>query len=701
MDRVLESNVGDPQRAPAIRATPDRRGRVKMAAVWLIPIAAAIAGVWRMATFTPQPLDSPSTLRPVLYALFSRFVQHYGGPEPAFSAWYGICAIALLVAPVLAVLNYLRCAERSWGSRIPGWLCSRALLFTSIGVCLLLCRFPVLLQPELNPDEGQFLASADKLFWDANFFRANDCGTSGPVNVYPLMLPGAFGITPDFASSRIIALGTLFLSVCLLYATIRLIAADEIARLAILPVAGMFAAFKNVGLTEYSSEDVPVLLISIALYSAVRILRRPIGYRFPLFLIGFVSSAAFLAKLQAVPIMATLALIALAYVYVTRSAATLWSPVLFFLGGLAPLQVWNAATSLATGVWHDFWMSYIVTNLYYADARARFVSDMPRLLAYLDAYDDVRVFLFTFLGLSAAYLFLRLRRSLATTSVAFLGSAIAGAAAISVALFFYVSNFSGITSYIALIAIVTAPVFILLRWRETPLGRDPSRWFGLLVLLFTLSSAFSVYQAHRPFPHYLLFLFIPISSVIAWMLIRQTAPDSTSPYRQPMALAFVAVLAVFVVAGQAYLWGTQDDRLFANIPKTIRAPEGDYIRAATSPGGQIVVWGWTVAPYLASGRVPATRDTNMANFFRWPAITAYYRKRFLQEMRNNPPEMFIDAVGPASFAFTDPAVYGMQHFPEIESFVSSFYVVVGERFGERFYLRRDLAAHRAGSPPSP
>src|ERR1700722_10387708 len=190
MDRVLEYNRDDSRRAHGPMArTPENLDPMKRITIWLFCCFVAVLCVWRIAVFIPQPLDSPSTLRPVLFALFSKFVKHYDSPEQAFSAWCGFCAIVLVVPPALAILNYLRANERSLRARIPGWLCSRTLLFASIGLCFILCKYPTLLEPEFNPDEGQFLASADKLFWDANFFRSNDCGTSGPVNIYPLMLP--------------------------------------------------------------------------------------------------------------------------------------------------------------------------------------------------------------------------------------------------------------------------------------------------------------------------------------------------------------------------------------------------------------------------------------------------------------------------------------------------------------------------------
>ena len=38
-------------------------------------------------------------------------------------------------------------------------------VFTAIAATLLLCRYPTLLDYQLNPDEGEFLSAAHKLFY--------------------------------------------------------------------------------------------------------------------------------------------------------------------------------------------------------------------------------------------------------------------------------------------------------------------------------------------------------------------------------------------------------------------------------------------------------------------------------------------------------------------------------------------------------
>jgi hypothetical protein len=557
-----------------------------------------------------------------------------------------------------------------------------------------LCRYPTLLENELNPDEGQFLASAHKLFYDPNFFRAVDCGTSGPLNVYPLMLPAILGLTPDFASSRVMVLAIILLSTLLLYRSIALIASEEVARISVLPFIGAFAVFKDIELIHYSSEHVPLLLISIALYLSVRVLRRPAEYRVSVFLLGLLVCAAFFTKMQSVPIVAGMAAVTLACVYATGHARKVWEPVVLIIAGAAPLMLLNTALCVAAGVWADFWMSYIRANLTYGNVEGGFVTNLRGFIQYVLMPNEVRFFLFTVLAIGAAYLVERMRRHMRSDHSTFVElAAVAGSIAAAV-LLPPLDRFT-IYAYLGVVLIYLVPVFLVLRYIRGPIGADPLGWFGLLALVSVAAALFSVYKAHHLFVHYLLLLFLPLSTMVAWMLIRQSGT------------AFLTLTLTFVVAYQSCLWSFQDDHVFKNAARVIRPPEGRFIRSVTRPGDQIFVWGWTVRPYLASGRVSATRDTNVSNCFRsynvmasppvflpTPAskeVAAYNEKRILQDLRANRPEVFIDAVGPTSWFLTDRKYFGFEQFPDINAFVTANYRFVADLYQQRYYLRRDVA----------
>jgi hypothetical protein len=661
--------------------TPTRSSRIKAAAWTLLGVGFLALFAYRAATFTPAPLDTPGTLRPILYRWFLWFVTLHKYPEQAFSTWSGGAFALSLIPAGLALLALLRNRIARRYERLVGVLLSRPLLFAAIAVALVVCRFPSLLENELNPDEGQFIASAHKLFYDANYFRSVDCGTSGPLNIYPLMLPAIFGFSPDYASSRLVALSAEFLCVCLLFATITRLAPEPVARFAVLPLFGAFTVFRHQDLVHYSSEHIPILLITLALYCAVRVLTKPQRYHAPVFFLGLLSSAAFFTKMQALPMVCALAAMAGAYVYATRGHGRLWTLPMIFATGLAPIALAIGVVCWLTGTWHDFWMAYIVTNGRYADFGGTLITDLPPFIRYIVQTLDIGYFVCTFLGIAGAYAFQRLRPA-ASERRDFLN--MAGVALAVITALIFLQEWSSVSSYafVAFSAVLLLGVYVLLSFRRGMIGFAPVHWFGVSSAMLLAAALFSVYKAHRTFPHYLLFIFVPISAVIAWMLIRQAR------------LAFLLLVLALTIACQSFVWGSQDDQIFKRIPYTVRPLEGPMLSEMTVADDLIEVWGWTVRPYLGSGRAPATRDTNMANFFRWPEISAYYEDRFLRDMREDPPALFIDAVGPTSWDFNDRKWHRFEEFPRIKAYIEQRYVHLVDLYEQRYFLRRDLVGKR-------
>ncbi len=528
---------------------------------------------------------------------------------------------ALLIPPALALFHYF--------SRRPvPVLHSRTLFFLTIAASLAIARYPILLVGELNVDETQFIASACKLFRDPDFFRSVDCGTSGPVNIFPLMLPAIAGFSPDYASSRAIALIVIVLAIFVLYRAFALIADDAVARIAVLPAAGFFAVLKNNDFVHYSSEHVSILLLALSVYCCLFVLRHPERYAAPVFGLGLLSAAAFFAKMQSVPIVAAPAAVAIAYLYAAGKARPSWRPILTLAAGAAPLPILNAGVCAATGVWRNFWITYVLANRGYGGAAAP--PDLGQFVVYVAVTPEVRYSLL-------AFLFVLLAR-----------------------VFFYRRKGGEATALL--------------------------RWAGVLAIALIGTAIFAVYAPHRLYPHYQLLLIVPLCIAVAWSILSQRA---------------IAPLFVILIAGcQSYLVTLSGsavgnfaaivpDEKFLRVPATVRPPESAFIDSLTQPDAEIVVWGWNAQVYLGSGRTPATRDTNMANFFApvAPEVTAYYRQRFLDDLKRHPAEMFIDANGPHG------TCCGFDHkfeeVPEIASYIQSNYVHVKDDYAERFFIRRD------------
>jgi hypothetical protein len=73
-------------------------------------------------------------------------------------------------------------------------------------------------------------------------------------------------------------------------------------------------------------------------------------------------------------------------------------------------------------------------------------------------------------------------------------------------------------------------------------------------------------------------------------------------------------------------------------------------------------------------------------------MAPYYHARFVHDLNQNPPELFVDAVGPTSWLFRDRTSFGFEQFPEIARFIADRYIHLLDAYGQRYYLRRDLAA---------
>ena len=687
---------------PAAEGEPQKQKESRRRLIWLFCMLLLAVGIYRLATFTPQPLDSPHTLRPLLYRWYSALFRPDPYTEKDAEAWTGWCYLALAIPAVLALLSHYSARGifplRGRAGRIVG---SRALLFGSIAVGLFVCRFPVLLRNHFNPDESQFLAAADKLFIDPVFFRSVDCGSSGPGNIYPLMLPALAGISPDYVSSRLVGLLLILLSIYFLYRGFAVLGADDVARIAILPAFGFFALAAHPDFVHYSSEHVPLLLCSLAFFAAIHAIRRPESGARPLIGLGALTAAAFFTKMLSVPIIAAAAAVAASSVYLNGASRWPWRPILLLFAGFAPLPLINACVCAAAGVWRDFWTAYVLGNWQYAQAKASttFLSEFPQFASYLVLTREFQFLILTFLALLAVSVYQTMRREPRGESALFIeiATVITGVLAAAV----YVKSAEAARPQSGLYALCflgagVAAVFLAAtaRWEDRAI-----RWFGLLSAAMLAAALFSVYAARRMFPHYELLLVIPLCMAMAWILIRR--PDTRAagllerrappPALRPR-LSFVLLFLALSAGSAKYLVPGLLYNVYPPPPPTLANPGSELIQKLTRPRSRIVVWGWNSEVYLGAGRSPATRDISGAGTFMLAGarIGSFGRERFLRDLRRRPADLFIDALDTSCCYFDDRNKYGFDLLPEIKSYIYGRYIQVSDADSERFYMRRDL-----------
>jgi len=105
--------------------------------------------------------------------------------------------------------------------------------------------------------------------------------------------------------------------------------------------------------------------------------------------------------------------------------------------------------------------------------------------------------------------------------------------------------------------------------------------------------------------------------------------------------------------------------------------------------------------YVLTGIPPATRDAAPQRAINEGPFQEYYRTRFMDDLRANPPDLFIDAVarGVIMWHWGETEKDGYESCPELRKFIDDNYVLVAGLTLQpgakpvRFFARREPASH--------
>ncbi len=206
----------------------------------------------------------------------------------------GFAALAVTLLLAVVPVNALR-----------AWRVGRPLLFVAAcAVALFALRWPVFLfEHPYNVDETQFTATALGLVKNATLEPFVYATTSGPLNIWLLALPAAFGLEIDLASSRLMALACEAIMVAGCYGALRMAYGESSARLTALALVTMLGLTRVTDFVHASSEHVPVALIAVGSWLLARAMRGGLHAAPGLMLaLGTVAGAVPFAKLQAAPL---------------------------------------------------------------------------------------------------------------------------------------------------------------------------------------------------------------------------------------------------------------------------------------------------------------------------------------------------------------------------------------------------------------
>lgn len=574
-------------------------------------------------------------------------------------------ALALLAT---AIFNNLRCLRADVQSRVD-------LMPLALFALVVAYKWPTLFfNAEINIDESWQIAGALNALHDPVPWRGLDNTTSGPVASYVLALPGVFGFDVSYGFARAAGWAMFGASLALWYLVIRRFRDAFVAMTVVSPIALLLYVNRTDDFNHFSTELIPIFLMSLAAYAGLVRVRSPLALA--------VAGAAFglvpFAKLQAAPLAIVLAAVVMAAAYGGTAEGRLRRLAALVAGGLAAPMAF-AFVLFGTGTFEDAWISYILSGLDLTNEQMTF----GELMAFLETHEDahamlVTVLVFAVLSLNPLALIRRLRSDWPLLG----GSALFFAATVYV--IWKPGNPWGHYLYFMTPASMFLAGALAATWREGSLWRVA--WGGV-------ANLFAAARLGRPGVNF------SLAAVAAAFLAAALAYHASIGVRYPYIkwLVFENRHLPFKRYGLLYPYFVEMN--------SRRPPDPivEALRSLTREDEHFAVWGYMPHYYAATGKRPSTRDV-ISQFQTWPGPRRpYYRARYMQDLKAAQPNIVIDANGPGNFHFKFHLLMPIEQFAELRDFVYEGYVKIADIAdcatpSARIFMRRERAAELGLKP---
>lgn len=532
-------------------------------------------------------------------------------------------------------------STRSFGLSGSRFNSSDIFLLTAAALALLYGRWSSIIYPiSLNPDEMQAAANALRILSDGFNWDSLDGTTVGPLNSMILIWPKLIGLDITLSFVRLTAYFLLALTCIVVYLTIRIFLNRWVAALYCAPLVFFYAYTKSPEFLHYSSELLPLLILSIA---NLLILSNSHGSeKFSTakpFLLGVLLGAVPFSKLQAAPIAFIIGFYSLLLIIFFYKTARAKSLVLLILGSLI-FPSFFLVPLIFSGHFLDFWNSYILwTAVYIKESTS--ILGIHSMIAGDPTLRTVTYFLLLlWFSSSLFHRFVGARCMLPDR------------------------KFAVESLYLAL-------VLVVIFWAIS----KPGNLFPHYLMFFL--PFLLIFIAHSPrFVFHGLFhkacfvtLYIFLSFACLWFLAYDF---NLSKFNFTRKSHYTVLKQDFPVKNPNIFWW---------LPST---------------NNSLLVWGWMPQWYLLSNRTPATRESHTYGQIVPTMLNEYFRNRFLLDFERSNPDFVIDAVNGSSFGFNDPSKYSTSIFPQFNKILSSRYYELNSLKSEskcpRLYIRNDLSA---------
>jgi hypothetical protein len=526
-------------------------------------------------------------------------------------------------------------------------LLSNPVFLASFVTLIAVSRWPSLLPSMMNVDEGWFIAGAMKLLNNPVFWQSVDGGSSGPLNIYPLILPTFLGIKIEYASSRLIGLTLITASIAFLYYSLLEIYGPKVSRLSLIPLVIHVSLTTYFDYVNYIGEFCPIFLLSLGLFLTCKYYscELPIPTKL-IFFLGFTLGLTPYAKMQSVPISFAIFGIFLHILYSKKRSLkhVIDSLLLLSFGSVFP-SIFTVASLMLFSAHDAFWKSYIQQNLLFYSTTAS-LNSFQKLMLFVGMLRD------------------SVSRGADQTMFLYILTIISCLSGIP----YLIGKKSGSQhSPVKSKNIIYSDTFV----------------FVYYSVVFLISSCFVIVKPGNPYAHYLLFLIVPSGFLIGVFL--------GESIRFEKNLVFISFAILILSSSWQVAECLKSTNEYLDYRKEYlngyTRPIIESIHRQASVGDQMAVWGWAADLYIESGLIPATRDVVTLWQINKTSLQEYYLKRYLNDLSKSKPRLFVDVVAPGSFGFIDRQNQAHEAFPEISEFVQKNYRLVEDVNGIRIFVR--------------
>jgi FtsH-binding integral membrane protein len=217
-------------------------------------------------------------------------------------------------------------------------------------------------------------------------------------------------------------------------------------------------------------------------------------------------------------------------------------------------------------------------------------------------------------------------------------------------------------------------------------------WSFLAYTLILLGLAvWTVTAPQRNYPHYLLFLPVPMGILVMALSGVLSAKVASRP---SVWRAFAIGLFLLVGAGPMIYARLKSPNSWAGLAQKWSSEKpgviSQKILQASGGEGRLCVWGYNPTYYSETGMVQATRLSTSSALFNDNALRPFFLGSYLEDLRRNRPKVFVDAVAPEQFVMmTKREEHGHEVVPEVRDFVASNYELFDAIDSVRIYRWRE------------